>query len=45
MVMANATLITAAQKWRGIPMTPKILRTLDTLRAVPPVTGKEQAVA
>jgi transposase-like protein len=27
-----ASLITAAAKWRGIRMTPKILRTLDTLR-------------
>jgi transposase-like protein len=45
LTLVYATLITAAQKWRGIPMTPKILRTLDTLRAVPPVTGKEQAVA
>jgi putative transposase len=45
LTLVYATLITAAQKWRGIPMTPKILRALDKLRVVPPVTVKEQAVA
>ena len=28
-----ATLITAAEKWRGVRMTRKILRALDALRA------------
>ncbi len=37
-----ASLITAAAKWRGIRMTPKILRTLDTLRRQL-ATHKEQA--
>ena len=45
LTLVYATLITAAQKWRGIPMTPKILRALDKLRVVPPAIVKEQAVA
>jgi hypothetical protein len=27
-----ATLLTAAQRWRGVRMTPRILRELDALR-------------
>jgi putative transposase len=45
LTLVYATLITAAQRWRGIPMTPRILRALDKLRVVAPVTVKEQAVA
>jgi transposase-like protein len=45
LTLVYATLITAARTWRGIPMTPRILRTLDALRAVNAVTVKEQAVA
>ena len=45
LTLMYATLITASRTWRGIPMTPKILRALDTLRAVPLTTGKESAVA
>jgi transposase-like protein len=39
-----ATLVTASQKWRGVKMTPKILRALDKLRVETPGT-KEQAAA
>ncbi len=45
LTLLYATLITASRSWRGIVMTPKILRALDKLRALTPVTGKEQAVA
>ena len=45
LTLMYATLITAARTWRGIPMTPKILRALDKLRAATPGTGKELAVA
>jgi transposase-like protein len=45
LTLVYATLITVAQRWRGIPMTPRILRALDKLRVVAPVTVKEQAVA
>lgn len=45
LTLMYATLITASRTWRGIPMTAKILRALDTLRAVPPAPGKELAVA
>jgi transposase-like protein len=37
-----ATLITAAERWRGVRMTPTILRALDALRAEGAV-GQEQA--
>jgi transposase-like protein len=39
-----ATLITAATRWRGVRMTPKILRALDALRAES-ATSRERAVA
>jgi transposase-like protein len=45
LTLIYAALITAARTWRGIPMTPKILRALDKMRVVTPVTAKEQAVA
>ena len=45
LTLLYATLITASRTWRGIVMTPTILRALDRLRAVTPLTGKEQAVA
>jgi putative transposase len=45
LTLMYATLITASRRWRGIVMTPKILRALDKLRALTTVTGKEQAVA
>jgi len=45
LTLVYATLITTAQKWRGIPMTPRILRALDKLRVVPPIAMKEPAVA
>lgn len=38
-----ATLITASRKWRGVPMTAKILRALDKLRAAG--TGAKEQVA
>jgi putative transposase len=45
LTLMYATLITAARTWRGIPMTARILRTLDKLRAATPAPGKELAVA
>ncbi len=39
-----ATLITAAKKWRGVKMTPQILRALDKLRGEGPAP-KEQLAA
>ena len=42
LTLIYATLITASRTWRGIPMTAKIVRALDKLRA-PTVTGKELA--
>jgi putative transposase len=45
LTLMYATLITASRTWRGIPMTAKILRALDKLRAVTPAPGKELAVA
>jgi len=33
LTLISATLITAAAQWRGVRMTPKILRALDALRA------------
>jgi len=39
-----ATLITAAEQWRGVRMTPKILRALDALRTDEP-QGQEQSAA
>jgi transposase-like protein len=32
LTLVFATLITAAEQWRGVRMTPKILRALDALR-------------
>lgn len=45
LTLVYATLITAARTWRGIPMTPKLLRALDELRAATPASVKELAVA
>jgi transposase-like protein len=45
LTLMYATLIIASRTWRGIPMTPKILRVLDKLRAATPAIGKELAVA
>jgi transposase-like protein len=45
LTLMYATLITASRTWRGIVMTPKILRALDQLRAVTPTLVKELAVA
>jgi transposase-like protein len=45
LTLMYATLITASRTWRGIVMTPQILRTLDKLRAAPAASGKELAVA
>jgi putative transposase len=39
-----ASLITASARWRGVPMTPAILRKLDQLRSEMP-TSKHQEVA
>ncbi|MGH7410828.1 MAG: transposase, partial [Candidatus Methylomirabilis sp.] len=39
-----ATLLTAAEKWRGVRMTPKTLRALDALRTEG-APRKEQAAA
>ncbi len=38
-----ATLITAAKKWRGVSMTPQILRALDTLRGEVPAPQEQLA--
>jgi len=40
-----ASLITASHEWRGIRMTPKILRALDALRREGAMHNKEQAAA
>lgn len=41
-----ATLVTASQRWRGVPMTPAMLRELDALRAASAATSNtEDAVA
>jgi putative transposase len=45
LTLVYATLITASRTWRGIPMTVKILRALDKLRAATPAIVKELAVA
>jgi transposase-like protein len=45
LTLVYATLVTASRTWRGIVVTPKILRALDKLRATTPATGKELAVA
>jgi transposase-like protein len=45
LTLLYATLITASRTWRGIPMTPKILRALDKLRVATPAVVKELAVA
>jgi len=45
LTLMYATLITASRTWRGIPMTPNILRALDRLRAGTPAAVKELAVA
>lgn len=45
LTLLYAALITAARTWRGIPMTAKILRALDKLRALTPATGKEKELA
>lgn len=45
LTLMYATLITASRTWRGIPMTAKILRALDTLRALTPAIGKEKELA
>jgi transposase-like protein len=42
LTLVFATLITAAEQWRGVRMTPKILRALDALRAEG-ATVQEQA--
>jgi len=43
--LMSATRITATRTWRGIPMTPQILRAVDPRRAVAPTIGKALAVA
>ncbi len=45
LTLMYATLITASRTWRGIPMTAKILRALDKLRAITPAIGKEKELA
>jgi transposase-like protein len=40
-----ATLITASAKWRGVPMTPAILRKLDTLRGETMTKTTEEVAA
>jgi putative transposase len=45
LTLMYATLITASRTWRGIPMTPKILRALDKLRIITPAVGKEKELA
>ncbi len=44
LTLVFATLITAAEQWRGVRMTPKILRALDALRAESAIS-KEQSAA
>ncbi len=45
LTLIYATLILAARAWRGIVMTPRILRALDKLRAATPTSGKEKELA
>jgi putative transposase len=45
LTLMYATLITASRTWRGVPMTAKILRALDKLRALTPAIGKEKELA
>lgn len=45
LALVFASLITTAARWRGIRMTPKILRTLDALRGEGAMHHKEQAAA
>ncbi len=45
LTLMYATLITASRTWRGIPMTPRILRALDKLRPATPATGRELTAA
>lgn len=40
-----ATLITASAKWRGVTMTPAIIRRLDALRAEVTMQSKEELAA
>jgi len=44
LTLVFATLITAAEKWRGVQMTPKILQALEVLRAAG-TPQQEQAAA
>jgi transposase-like protein len=45
LALVFASLITASQRWRGIRMTPKILRALEALRSTRGLRVMEQAVA
>ncbi len=45
LALVFASLITASHGWRGIRMTPKILRALDALRREGAMHNKEQAAA
>jgi transposase-like protein len=45
LTLVFASLITAAAKWRGIRVTPRILRQLDALRPTPSLPTVVQAVA
>jgi len=45
LALVFASLITAAEKWRGIRMTPRILRQLDVLRPKQGLPSVAQAVA
>jgi len=40
-----ATLMTASKHWRGVPMTPTILRQLQTLRTETDASAAKEAVA
>ncbi len=45
LTLMYATLITASRSWRGIPMSAKIVRALDKLRALTPAIAKEKELA
>ena len=45
LALVFASLITASKKWRGIQMTPRILRQLDALRPTQSLISVVRAVA
>ena len=45
LTLLYASLVTASQRWRGIPMTPAILRQLQNLRTETGASAAKEAVA